>query len=882
MLLWDEQSSKSSFDEPSGETLVSALYARFCRPKLGQLLQLLKLDIAYHRAHGSRIYYRRGGHEVSVIDLLGGYGSTILGHNPPLLKKLAHDLLDREIVIHAQASVRSASARLGEAIGEMIRRSSPGQSGQRYIATFLNSGTEAVEAAIKHALIEWNTRRKDLLLQLEVLPERSIAVGMAIQALRDAEPSLVAIESGFHGKTAGSLSMTWNEDYSGMYDSSALECHFLPRDASPEDLNKLFQAHRIFISDDQWLSSIIGVCVEPIQGEGGIHCMDPVLIRSLFDRCQSERIPFIADEIQSGCYRTGQFLASHAYGIDPDYILIGKSLGGGYAKISGFLVAESHYQEEFGVLHTSTFGEDDYSSELALEALRLLSTDSGIPDRAARFEARVRTAIEELMKECPGIIKEIRGRGFMLGIDFDFEMGGVAPRFLDALNQTGYSGYVLASYLLHRHQIRVAATLGDGNTVRLEPSAYITDEEIDYALAAIGAATRLIHQGRFAELTRHLWEDGESQCAPESVLSPLRPKAISVRGLPRVVFLSHLIDADHLAHLDPVFGCMSERARNHFLDEMGPLGQSVIYHEQEIAGSNGSEILLQLRGITVGSDYFEKSLRSGDFRGYEKVLLAAKRAKSDGASYIGLGQFTSIVTENGRMLEGLRGPRITTGNSLTVGLGFQALTRILAERGRSLSDCHVGIVGAAGNICNVYAQLVGDQAGFMTLVHREAYEKSQKFRQAVDSILGHTAIDSKRVRVTSELSDLKDCDVVIAGTNSTRQPIRAEHLKPGALVLDISVPSNIHASVLQQPAGIECFQGGYARLPLGQKLFSDMVPAADGEIFACMAETVTMGLLGMTEHFSIGALSKAKVHEALKCADQVGITLGRLKRMKVI
>jgi predicted amino acid dehydrogenase len=303
-----------------------------------------------------------------------------------------------------------------------------------------------------------------------------------------------------------------------------------------------------------------------------------------------------------------------------------------------------------------------------------------------------------------------------------------------------------------------------------------------------------------------------------------------------------------------------------------------VFHEQEIEGANGERVLLELRGFFAASRSFEQSLRAGDRVALDKVSRGVVAAFDAGSTHVGLGQFTSIVTDNG-LLATNPGVNLTTGNSLTIGLSYQALKRLLGKRGQKLSDLRVGIVGVAGNICNVYAQMVADEAGSLTLVHREPIEKSPKFQAAVRSVLSNSGLSQERVLASCSIEDLADCDVVILGTNSSKQIILPEHLRKNALVVDISVPSNIHPSVFTERPDVECFQGGYARLPLGQRLTSPMVPAPNGEVFACMAETVTVGLLNYTGNLSYGPLSKIKVLESLVMAKEAGIELGSLKKM---
>ena len=229
-------------------------YGTYCRPELQHLLSLLRLDRVYHRAEGCSLYSAEDGQEISVLDLLGGYGSTLLGHNREELRDVIRGFLERKGPIHAQASIRSESAKLAVQLNEMI--SSRFNSKVSYVTTLVNTGTEAIEAAIKHALMEWQDRREKVLLLLErsrdqLIRSQSREVGLienAINQILNLQPIFVALEGAFHGKTAGSLSLTSNSNYSQMYPTRALNTHFLKKTATHGDIQSLFDRHLISLA----------------------------------------------------------------------------------------------------------------------------------------------------------------------------------------------------------------------------------------------------------------------------------------------------------------------------------------------------------------------------------------------------------------------------------------------------------------------------------------------------------------------------------------------------------------------------------------------------------------------------------------------------------
>jgi len=133
---------------------------------------------------------------------------------------------------------------------------------------------------------------------------------------------------------------------------------------------------------------VAAVVLEPIAGEGGVRSLPAAFVTRLCEVCAEHGIPIVADEIQTGMGRTGTFLASHAMGLDPDYVCLGKALGGGLVKIGAMLVKRSRHVGAFSINHTSTFAEDDFTCGVALKALQLLDRDQLVDRCAATGDAR--------------------------------------------------------------------------------------------------------------------------------------------------------------------------------------------------------------------------------------------------------------------------------------------------------------------------------------------------------------------------------------------------------------------------------------------------------------------------------------------------------------
>jgi acetylornithine/succinyldiaminopimelate/putrescine aminotransferase/predicted amino acid dehydrogenase len=864
-------------NEPSA----SDLYRDFAKPYLARLLELLRIDRVYARAEGDLLTDTQGN---EVLDLLGGYGSTLLGHNHPALVRALTNAYAASVPTHVQGSVRAPAATLARRINDLLHRSFA--DSPSYLVHFANTGTEAVEAALKHALMEygarrsaWSTQVDKLLCDLQDLNPSDTRIGQlaAWKATIDQEPPvLLAVQRSYHGKTAGAVSVTWNEGFKSMFDRAPIRTEFLnPDDAEHNRALVARLTHASPLPELPAFCPIVGVVYEPLQSEGGVFPLSAAFVELLHVIRRDLGVPLIADEIQCGFFRTGTFLFSEEIGLRPDYVLLGKSLGGGLAKISALCVSSDRYMQEFSWMHSSTFAEDEPSSIVALRAIEEIeSLTPTVEQRARDFEARMRDGVERIRREVGPLI-EIRGRGLLLGIDFD--LAGEAweiPLFLKTASDAGLGSYLFMSYFLAQHNIRVGVTLSRPSVIRVEPSLFVSAEAVERFLGALRTLCTLLCDRQVLRVTRHLWNDTFDAATLDAASAPM-PKRIAVHVPPltRIGFMTHVIDVANVRNMDTQFRALSAGERERFMKAFGDVADPVTYHEQVIRSASGREVVVEIYGIMRMTEYFERSMRARDLRALDEVRAGMRIAAKRGASLVGLGQYTSIVSNNGLLVRDF-GPAVTTGNSLTAGLAFQTLEQTLAQQGRPLESCRIGIVGAAGNICNVITQLIGDRACALTLVHRDDPDSAVRMQRAKERILAHSSIPESRVVVTTDLGQLVDCDGVVLGTNTTELLIKPWHLKDQAAVIDISVPSNVDPSVFEERPDVTAFHGALAKLPCDQVLATDWMPLPKGQIYACLAETIALGLSGHSGHFSIGTLRKQQVLDALRLAAETGITLG--------
>jgi acetylornithine/succinyldiaminopimelate/putrescine aminotransferase len=508
-------------------------YERFLRPGLAEQLRAIGMDVVFHRGEGDSLWYHdAAGKEIEVLDLLGGFGASLFGHNNSILIAAGRAILDSRRPFHAQASVRGMAGLLAARLSALVGRT----TGSEYVATLANSGTEAVEAAIKHAELE-KARRLDRMVsdlkqkvrairlrmreQTAFVPEGESPDDLFSRILRsisgaiDEPPTFLAIEGAFHGKTTGSLNITHNPEYRLPWRRIGLRTVFLPS-GDVAALKRAVERTRVHFLDlefrpDGALSIVkksfintTACFVEPIQGEGGIREIDPSYFRALRQAADEGDFPLVVDEIQSGMGRTGTFLASEASGVKGDYYLFSKSLGGGLAKIAALLVERSRYISDFGVLHTSTFADDDYSSAIALKALELLHENDSEPMRLCRQKGdHILGRLETLKKRYPEQITDVRGRGLMVGFELAAQRNS-SSALIRVLSEQNLLGLVISGHLLHAHCIRVAPTLSAHGTIRLEPSAFVSVAALDRFCDALETVLRSVRDGDAYTLTRYL------------------------------------------------------------------------------------------------------------------------------------------------------------------------------------------------------------------------------------------------------------------------------------------------------------------------------------------------------------------------------------------
>ncbi|MCK4721271.1 aminotransferase class III-fold pyridoxal phosphate-dependent enzyme, partial [bacterium] len=297
--------------------------------------------------------------------------------------------------------------------------------------TFLcNSGTEAIEGALKLA------------------------------RLKTGKHKFIYTQRAFHGKTLGSLSITG-------------------RDVFQEPFRPLIPgAKMVQFGDADELESAIdddtaAFIVEPIQGEGGIHEPPDDYFPKAQRICREKGVLLIIDEVQTGIGRTGKMFACEHWGIEPDIMTLAKALSGGVIPVGAILGTPSVWEvfEDNPLIHSSTFGGNPLACVAALATIEVVEEDN-LPEKARITGEKIKSAMNDLMAEHPDIIKDVRGRGCLIGLEFaDSDIGGL-----------------MISALASR-KVLVAFTLNDHSVIRIEPALAINDDDLNWILNAIREST---------------------------------------------------------------------------------------------------------------------------------------------------------------------------------------------------------------------------------------------------------------------------------------------------------------------------------------------------------------------------------------------------------
>ncbi len=420
------------------------LFERYLNGQLVRVLKTIGFDVGYVRGEGAYLYDGEGR---KYLDHLSGFGVFAMGRNHPTIVAALKQVLDGQLAGMVQLDVSPLAGLLAERLNGFMPWL------EKYY--FCSSGAEAVEAALKFARCATGRRR------------------------------IVYCSHGYHGLTYGALSVTGDPLYREGFEPLLGDCIEIP-------FNDLLSLERELASGE-----VAGFIVEPIQGKG-VNLPQGDYLADAARLCRKHGTLFIADEIQSGMGRSGRFLASEHWEVEPDIVTLAKSLSGGFVPLGAVACRRAVFDRVFdrmdrAVVHGSTFSKNDMAMAAGLAALTVLEDE--------RLIARAETQGDRLMAELRArlapmeFVKEVRGKGLMIGLEL------CGPRSLRlkaayAMIERARRGLfcqLLLIPLLKDHRILAQVAGSELPVIKLLPSLVIDDADIAWTVDAFEAVIAQAH-----------------------------------------------------------------------------------------------------------------------------------------------------------------------------------------------------------------------------------------------------------------------------------------------------------------------------------------------------------------------------------------------------
>jgi predicted amino acid dehydrogenase len=385
-----------------------------------------------------------------------------------------------------------------------------------------------------------------------------------------------------------------------------------------------------------------------------------------------------------------------------------------------------------------------------------------------------------------------------------------------------------------------------------------------------------------------------------------------------VAFLAHFLEPGDLRAWEPTLAPLSDLECERFLDRTRSVLEPFILERLHLTSATAETVDATVIAIPFTPAQVMESLRSGDSEwALDLVKMGVERARHLGCTVVGFGGYTSIVTDNCRAIVEDE-MALTSGNALVAAVGLEAM--FLAARRRGIGPLRLGVVGAAGNIGAVLAEVACDQISELLLVGRKgatsrleatareiysaAWQRLVREGEpgGIGSAIARTRLlpalmenkglsdaqagealrvglaqelgERAPIRLASEMEALRTCNAILSATNSPRPVILPAHVADGPVVLcDVAVPSDVDPAVKKDRPEAVVLKGGIVRAPLGQNLGLASMKLQQGQLYGCMAETLILGLAGLREHFSYGKLTSVNVRRIRELALAHGFTI---------
>ena len=422
------------------------LYSEHVNPQWVRLLNVLEMNVRYERCAGTELFTSDGR---TILDFLSGYCVHNIGHNHPDVLAALKAELDRQGPAMLQSHVPELAGELAE---QLCRRA----GGRLKKVFFCSSGSEGIEAAIKFS---------------------RACTGRA---------GLLYAQGAFHGLTCGALSIMGDPFWRSGFGPMLPDAEAVPFG----DLAELEAKLRT--------GRFAALILEPIQGEGGIRVPAPAYLQKAQALCRRYGTLFALDEVQTGMSRTGPFLASSDFGVEPDMVVLAKALSGGLIPSGALLMSDAVYGSVYpslqrAIIHTSTFSENSLAMRAGLATLEVLDRER-LGERAAAAGEYLRLRLHEALSNYE-MVKEIRGAGLLNGIEFraPSKLSLRIPFEAFSKIHPGMFGQVLVMRLFRDKGMLTQICGNNFMVLKAAPPLIVEDRQIDEFVRSVADVVELMH-----------------------------------------------------------------------------------------------------------------------------------------------------------------------------------------------------------------------------------------------------------------------------------------------------------------------------------------------------------------------------------------------------
>ena len=416
-----------------------ALHERHLNSTLVRVQRIIGFDHVYARAQGAYLYDLD---ERDYLDFLSGYSVFNIGRNHPAVQSALRDLLELDLPNMVQMDCSLLSGLLAEAL---LKKTPPHLDS----VFFCNSGAESVEGAIKFA------------------------------RAATSRTGLVSLEKAFHGLSNGALSVMGDESFREGFGALLENCTRIK-------MGDLAALETLLAKRD-----IAALLIEPVQGKG-VHFPAGDFYQQAQRLCRAHGTLLICDEVQTGLGHTGRWWGFEHWGLEPDIITVAKSLSGGYVPVAAVITRRAIYQKTFSrldrcVVHSSTFGRNNLAMAAGLATLQVLD-DENLVERARTQGAELMRRLDAL-KEKHSLIKEVRGLGLMIAIEFHEPRELALKMGWKLLHKVEHELFaqMLVTSLFQKHRILTQIAGHAMDVLKILPPLIIGEREIDRFVTALDA-----------------------------------------------------------------------------------------------------------------------------------------------------------------------------------------------------------------------------------------------------------------------------------------------------------------------------------------------------------------------------------------------------------